>query len=73
MKTMALPTVKRIRKTSARENRDGLVGFAEYTCRNGTCVLARFDRFSMAGGADAVCPVCGESAFPAGEETGAAN
>jgi hypothetical protein len=73
MKTMALPMVKRNRKAFAREVRHGLAGFFEYTCRNTTCVLSRFDRFSMAGGADARCPVCGESAFAADEDTGAPN
>jgi hypothetical protein len=69
MKTMAISMTKSTRRSSARDGRNDLRGFCEYTCRNGACVLSRFERFWMAAVAAARCPVCGEAAMPAGDET----
>jgi hypothetical protein len=73
MKTIAIQRTRRNSEQASRADRDGLAEFFEYACRNGDCVLSRFDRFSMAATAEARCPVCGQEALPAGDEAGAAN
>ena len=36
-----------------------LPGFRDYSCGNPTCVLSRFEKFSMALSPDPCCPICG--------------
>ncbi len=69
MKTMAISMAVRKRNGPSANEQAGFPGFADYVCRNGTCVLSRFDRFSMAATSDARCPVCGEVASLAADET----
>ena len=69
MKTMATRMAANMGKSSPPNDEAGFQGFSEYVCRNRTCVLSRFDRFSMAAAAGARCPVCGERAVPAADET----
>jgi hypothetical protein len=38
-----------------------LPGFRDYSCANSTCVLSRFEKFSMALSPDPCCPICGQS------------
>jgi hypothetical protein len=38
-----------------------LPGFRDYSCVNVTCVLSRFEKFSMASSPDPCCPICGQS------------
>jgi hypothetical protein len=69
MKPMAIPMTMRKRNPSYPEDSGEFGGFSDYVCQNGACVLSRFDRFSMASVGDARCPVCGEAAWPAADET----
>jgi len=39
---------------------ESLPGFRDYNCGNVSCVLSRFDKFSMAHSDDPCCPICGQ-------------
>ena len=55
------------RKRPRRTDGGAWDDFRDYACRNPSCVLSRFDKFSMALTDDPRCPVCGERVFDGGD------
>jgi hypothetical protein len=58
-------------RTSFTGGSESLPGFREYSCGNVSCVLSRFDKFSMAHSDDPCCPICGQPVPEHGSAAGA--